>query len=49
MNGRVIKEYKRPATDNVKVSNLQSGMYIIKVVDLKTGEQTSEKIIVNKR
>jgi hypothetical protein len=49
MNGRVLKEYKRPATDNVKISNLQSGMYIIKVVDLKTGEQTSEKIIVNRR
>lgn len=49
MNGRVIKEYKRPATDNVKVSNLQNGMYIIKVVDLKTGEQSSEKIMVNKR
>ena len=49
MNGRVIKEYKRPATDNVKVSNLQSGIYIIKVVDLRTGEQTSQKIIVNRR
>jgi hypothetical protein len=49
MSGRIIKEYKRPATDNVKISNLQSGMYVIKVVDLKTGEQSSEKIIVNKR
>lgn len=49
MNGRVIKEYKRPSTDNVKISNLQSGIYVIKVVDLKTGEQSSEKIIVNKR
>ena len=47
--GRIIKEYKRPATDNVKISNLQSGMYVIKVVDLKTGEQSSEKIIVNRR
>jgi hypothetical protein len=49
MNGRIIKEYKRPSTDNVKISNLQSGMYIVKVVDLKTGEQSSEKIIVNRR
>lgn len=49
MNGRVLKEFKRASTDNVKISNLQSGMYVIKVVDLKTGEQSSEKIIVNRR
>jgi hypothetical protein len=49
MTGRILKEYKRPATQNIKMSNLQSGMYVVKIVDLKTGEQSSEKIVVNKR
>lgn len=49
MTGRILKDYKGTNSGNVKVSNLQSGMYVVKVVDLKTGEQTSEKIIVNRR
>ena len=49
MTGRVLKEYKKPATQNIKITNLQSGMYIVKIVDLKTGDQSTEKIIVNKK
>ena len=49
MSGRVIREYKRLATDYTKITNLQSGMYMLKIVDLKSGEQTSEKILVNRR
>jgi len=49
MNGRIIKEYKRPSTGYVKVTNLQSGIYVVKILDLSTGEASSEKIVVNKR
>lgn len=49
MNGRIVKEYRQPSTDYVKFNNLQSGMYVVKIVDIKTGEQTSEKIMVNRR
>lgn len=49
MNGRVIREHRSSSAGYVKVSNLQSGMYMVKVVDAKTGEQISEKILVNRR
>jgi len=49
VNGRVIKQLKQQSAQTVKITNLGTGMYIAKIVDLKTGEQTSEKIIVTKR
>jgi len=49
MNGKVIREFKRSSTDYFKITNLQSGMYIVKIVDLKTGDQSSEKLLVNRR
>jgi hypothetical protein len=49
MNGRAVKQYKQPSTQTVKITNLQTGMYIVKIVDLRTGEQSSEKIVVTKR
>jgi hypothetical protein len=49
MTGRIIREFKRNPTDYTRITNLQSGMYMLKIVDLKTGDQTTEKILVNRR
>jgi len=49
MKGSIVKEWKKSSSDLVKIYGLNSGMYLVKIVDLATGEQTSEKIIVNKR
>lgn len=49
MNGKVIKEVKRSSADYVKLTNLQSGMYMLKIVDISTGDQSNEKILVNRR
>ncbi len=49
MSGHVVKQLKQQSSQTVKITNLGTGMYIAKIVDLKTGEQTSEKIVVTKR
>jgi hypothetical protein len=49
MTGRVIRQYKQATNGHVKIENLQNGMYMVKVTDLASNEQTSEKIVVSKR
>ena len=49
MNGRVIKQWKGFANNNITIDNLTAGFYTIRIVDTETGEQTVEKIVVKKR
>ncbi|HKP31835.1 MAG TPA: T9SS type A sorting domain-containing protein [Chitinophagaceae bacterium] len=49
MRGRIMKEYSKSNGDLIKIYGLQSGMYMVKVTDINTGEQSSQKIVVNKR
>jgi len=49
MNGRVIKQWKGVANNNILIDNLISGFYTIRIIDTETGEQTVEKIVVKKR
>src|SRR5258705_4342800 len=49
LNGRVIKQWKGIANNNIQIDNLTAGFYTIRIVDTDTGEQTVEKIIVKKR
>jgi hypothetical protein len=48
MNGRKIKQYKG-VTNSVVIDNLVPGMYIIRIVEVQTGVQTNEKVIINNR
>ena len=49
MNGRVIKQWKGVANNNILIDNLIAGFYTIRIIDTETGEQTVEKIVVKKR
>ena len=49
MNGRVIRQWKRIANNNIQIDNLIAGFYTIRIVNTETGEQTIEKIVVKKR
>jgi hypothetical protein len=48
MMGRTIKQWKNFADNNLRVDNLVSGMYCLRVKYIETGEQMIEKIIVAK-
>jgi len=49
MNGRVMKQWKGVANNNIQIDNLTVGFYTIRIIDTETGEQTVEKIVVKKR
>jgi len=49
MNGRVIKQWKGVANNNIMIDNLIAGFYTIRIIDTETGAQTVEKIVVKKR
>ncbi|HEX6172306.1 MAG TPA: T9SS type A sorting domain-containing protein, partial [Chitinophagaceae bacterium] len=49
MNGRVMKQWKGVANNNILIDNLTAGFYTIRIIETETGEQTVEKIVVKKR
>jgi hypothetical protein len=48
MNGRLVKQWKNITNNNLQIENLIPGFYNLKVIVRETGEQTIEKIVVNK-
>jgi Secretion system C-terminal sorting domain len=48
MSGRVIKQMKAVTNNNVQIEKLAPGMYSLRVVVVETGEQTVEKIVINR-
>jgi hypothetical protein len=49
MSGRIVRQMKSVSTNNVTLENLQPGMYIVRIVDVESGEQSVEKFMVSKR
>ncbi len=49
MSGRTVKQMKNITANSVQIDNLTPGMYTIRILIPATGEQTVEKIVVNKR
>lgn len=49
MSGRLIKEWKEFSSNSIQINNLNPGMYSLRVIVLQTGEQSVEKIVINKR
>lgn len=49
MSGRVVKQMKNISNNNVIIENLTTGMYTIRVFVPATGEQSVEKVVVNKK
>lgn len=48
MSGKMVKQMRGITANNVRIENLQSGMYTVKVIIVATGEQAIQKVIVNK-
>ncbi len=49
MSGKVIRRLPAVTNNNMVLQNLSSGIYSLKVVATGTGEQTVQKIVVNRR
>jgi len=49
MNGRIVRQWKKIANNNIQIDNLTAGFYTIRIVETETGEQTVEKIVVKNR
>jgi hypothetical protein len=49
MSGRIVKQWRGYTNNNLTVENLVPGMYSLRVINAETGEQTVQKIVVNKR
>ena len=48
MSGRIVKQMKGVTNNNVLIEKLTPGMYSLRIVVVETGEQTVEKIVINK-
>lgn len=48
-NGLVVKQWRGVSNDNVRVENLSPGIYMIHIIDKKTGALFNEKLVVRKR
>ncbi|HLF45649.1 MAG TPA: T9SS type A sorting domain-containing protein [Chitinophagaceae bacterium] len=46
MNGRTLKQWKAVTNNTLRIENLGTGMYLLKVITRETGNQSFEKIIV---
>ncbi|MEO7922618.1 MAG: T9SS type A sorting domain-containing protein [Chitinophagaceae bacterium] len=49
MSGRTVKQLRGITNNNIQIDNLTPGIYSIRIVVTATGDQTVEKIVVNKR
>jgi Secretion system C-terminal sorting domain len=47
MNGQVVKQWKGFTNNLLKIENLVTGMYTIRIITRQTGNQTVEKIMVS--
>jgi hypothetical protein len=44
--GRVINQYMNVSSSNTKFNNLKKGFYTLKIVDVETGEQSAQRVVV---
>jgi len=49
MSGRLVKQWAGVTNNNLQIDNVPAGYYGLRVVVRETGEQSIEKIVVNKR
>ena len=49
MNGKIINQWKGISNNSLQITGLFSGMYSLRVIVRETGEQSIEKIIIERR
>lgn len=48
MSGRIVRKWNGIATNTIRIENLVTGIYTLRVVMKETGSQTTEKIVITK-
>ena len=48
MSGRIVRKWAGIATNTIRIENLVTGVYTLRVVMKETGSQTMEKIVITK-
>jgi hypothetical protein len=48
MAGRIINQWRGITVNNIRIDNLRSGIYLLRVISTETREQQVEKIVVSK-
>jgi|CXWL01.1.fsa_nt_gi hypothetical protein len=48
MSGRIMRQIRNISNSNITLDNLVSGIYILRIINIETGEQLAEKIMVNR-
>lgn len=48
MSGRVVKQWDGVTNNNLEINNITAGFYSLRVISRETGEQSVEKMVVNK-
>ncbi len=46
MAGRTITQWRGLTVNNIRIDNLKTGLYLLRVINIETGEQQVEKIVV---
>ena len=49
LNGRMIRQWKGLTGNTFQITNLDQGMYSLRIIDKSTGEQVVEKIVVSRQ
>ena len=49
MTGRIVQQWRTVTNNNLQIENLNPGIYMLRIIVPDTGEQTTEKIVVNDR
>ncbi len=48
ISGKQLKRWNRYGDDNITITGLQPGMYMVRVIDRNTGAKTVSKILINR-
>lgn len=49
MNGRVVKQWQNVRNNTLKIENLVTGIYTVRILNKETGEQIVEKFVIQNR
>ena len=48
MSGRIVKQWTGVTLNTIRIDNLVTGMYTLRVIMKETGSQSMEKIVITK-
>lgn len=48
MNGRILKQWNGISDNTLRIENLETGMYVLRITQRKTREQSVEKIMISR-